>query len=139
MKDRKSYLVDIRCNTEADGQLYVAESNGNPIPFDIKRVFWVCNVVPGARRGEHATRETKLILVPVAGSCDVEVDDGSSKKVYHMDSATKGLYIDEMIYRTMFNFTPDCVMLALCDRPYTPGNETYEDYDEFIKALNEME
>lgn len=134
--DRKHYLIDIRRNVEADGELLVVEHNNNPLPFDIKRVFWVCNVIEGARRGEHATKQTKLVLVPVAGSCDVEVDDGKQKFTYHMDDPTKGLYIDEMLWRTMYNFTPDCVMMAFCDHVYAPGNETYENYDEYLEALN---
>ena len=52
-----------------------------------------------------------------------------------MDDDTKGLYIDEMVWRSMYDFTPDCVMMAICDRPYEPGNETYEDYDEYLNAL----
>lgn len=133
--DRKHYLIDIRRNVEADGELLVVEHNDNPLPFDIKRVFWVCNVIPGARRGEHATKVTKLVLVPVAGSCDVEVDDGEQVTTYHMDDPSKGLYIDEMLWRTMCNFTPDCVMMAFCDHVYQPGNETYENYDEYLEAI----
>ena len=52
-----------------------------------------------------------------------------------MDSPTRGLYLDEMIWRTMKNFTPDCVMLALADRVFDAKNETYNDYNEFIEAL----
>lgn len=133
--ERKHYLIDIRRNVEADGELLVVEHNGNPLPFDIKRVFWVCNVIPGARRGEHATKVTKLVLVPVAGSCDVEVDDGEKVTTYHMDDPSKGLYIDEMLWRTMCNFTSDCVMMAFCDHEYQPGNETYENYDEYLEAI----
>ena len=127
MKDRKYYLVDIRCVEEADGKLIVAES-GNQIPFDIKRMFCVKDVGAGQERGTHATKKTKLILIPLAGACEVEVDTG-------MDSPMKGLYIDEMIWRTMKNFTSDCVMLALADRVFDPQNETYNDYNEFITAV----
>lgn len=135
MKDRKSYLVSIKAVQEHDGRLLVIEHNSNPVPFDIRRIFWVRDVVPGASRGEHATKKTKLILIPVTGSCDVEVDDGTEKKVYHMDDPTQGLYIDEMIWRTMKNFTADCVMMAVCDRIFEPGEETYDDYDEFLDTL----
>ncbi len=134
MKDRKYYLVDIRCVEEKDGKLIVAES-GNQVPFDIKRVFCVKDVAQGEERGTHATKKTKLILVPLAGSCEVEVDTGTHKETFHMDTPTKGLYIDEMIWRTMRNFTPDCIMMALADRVFDPQNETYNDYDEFIAAV----
>ena len=114
MKDRKYYLVDIRCVEEKDGKLIVAES-GNQVPFDIKRVFCVKDVAQGEERGTHATKKTKLILVPLAGACEVEVDTGTRRETFYMDTPTKGLYIDEMIWRTMRNFTPDCIMMAMAD------------------------
>ena len=117
MKDRKYYLVDIRCVEEKDGKLIVAES-GNQVPFDIKRVFCVKDVAQGEERGTHATKKTKLILVPLAGSCEVEVDTGTHKETFYMR-----------------NFTPDCIMMALADRVFDPQNETYNDYDEFIAAV----
>lgn len=135
MKDRKSYLIDIKAVQEFDGRLLVVEENNNPLPFQIKRIFWVRDVIKGARRGEHATKKTKLVLIPVSGSCDVEVDDGCNKKVWHMDNPTKALYIDEMIWRTMTNFSPDCIMMAVCDHVFAPGEETYDDYNEFLEAL----
>lgn len=134
MKDRKYYLVDIRCVEEKDGKLIVAES-GNQVPFDIKRVFCVKDVAQGEERGTHATKKTKLILVPLAGACEVEVDTGTQRETFYMDTPTKGLYIDEMIWRTMRNFTPDCIMMAMADRVFDPQDETYNDYDEFIAAV----
>ena len=44
-----------------------------------------------------------------------------------------------MIWRTMKNFTPDCIMMAMADRPFEVGNETYDDYDEFLRALESEE
>ncbi len=136
MNKRESRLIDIRRNVEADGELLVVEAEQS-VPFPIQRIFWVCNVVKGAERGAHATKKTRLVLIPVSGSCDVEVDDGKEKKTYHMDDPSKGLYIDEMIWRTMKNFSPDCVMLAVCDHHFEPGNETYDVYGEYLKALEE--
>lgn len=142
MKNRQCYWVDIRSNVESDGRLLVAESSTQSVPFDIKRIFWVRDVIPGARRGEHATKKTKLILIAVAGSCDVEVHDGETCTTYHLDDPTKGLYIDEMLWRTMLNFTHDCVVEAICDHPYDPNGETFDDFDEYLEALktyNEIE
>lgn len=123
---------------EEDGSLLVTEVN-NRVPFEIKRIFFVKEVIAGASRGNHATKKTKLILVPIAGSCKVHVDNGKTQEDIVMDDDTKGLYIDEMVWRSMYDFTPDCVMMAICDRPYEPGNETYEDYDEYMNALKKGE
>ncbi len=135
MSKRQSYYVDIRSNQEADGRLLVVENHTAAIPFDIKRIFWVRDVIAGAKRGNHATKRTKLVLIAVTGSCDVVVTDGKEEKTYRLDDPTKGLYIDEMLWRTMQNFTPDCVVEAVCDHEYAPGDETYEDFDEYLEAL----
>ena len=137
MKERKCYYVDIRSNQEDDGRLLVVEGHSSAIPFEIKRIFWVRDVIAGAQRGMHATKRTKLVLIAVTGSCDVVVDDGENETTYRLDDPTKGLYIDEMLWRTMKNFTPDCVVEAVCDHEYAPGDETYEDHDEYLKALKD--
>ena len=126
--------IDIACVVEEDGKLLVTEE-GNNTPFPIKRIFWVKDVAEGASRGDHATKKTKLILVPIAGSCNVVVDNGKEKETFRMDNPSKGLCIDPMLWRSMQNFTKDCVMMAICDRAFEPGNETYDDYDEYLKAL----
>lgn len=127
-------LISTRLVTESDGQLWVTEAD-NQIPFEIKRIFCVMNVAEGKSRGDHATKKTNLILFPICGSCDVVVDDGKNQDTYHMDDPTKGLYIDAMIWRSMQNFTPDCIMMAVCDRPFEPGNETYDNYEDYLAAL----
>ena len=135
MSERKSYYVNIRSNQEDDGRLLVVEGGTEAIPFEIKRIFWVRDVIAGAERGQDATKRTKLVLIAVTGSCDVVVNDGKNETTYRLDDPTKGLYIDEMLWRTMKNFTPNCVVEAVCDHPYAPGDETYEDYEEYLEAL----
>ncbi len=134
MKVKGVEFIDANVVTEPDGQLWVTEA-GNRVPFEIKRIFCVMNVVAGKSRGDHATKETRLILFPISGSCDVVVDDGTNSETFHMDDPKKGLYIDAMIWRSMQNFTPDCIMMAVCDRPFAPGNETYDNYEEYLAAL----
>ncbi|MBQ9211009.1 MAG: FdtA/QdtA family cupin domain-containing protein [Clostridia bacterium] len=128
--------ISIKQNVEADGTLFVMEQ-GREVPFPIQRIFFVSRVAPGASRGDHATKETRLILFPVAGECDVVVDNGTEQETYHMDDPAQGLMIAPMIWRSMRHFTPDCVMMAVCDRPFAPGNETYDDYSAYLQALNE--
>lgn len=128
-------LVEIKQNVEPDGTLFVMETE-REVPFAIRRIFWVARVAPGASRGDHATKETRLILVPVSGACDVVADNGAEQEVFHMDSPSRGLLVEPMVWRSMRNFTPDCVMMAACDRPFAPGNETYDDRDAWLRALH---
>lgn len=135
MKDRKSCYVDIRSNQESDGRLLVVEGNTEAIPFEIKRIFWVRDVIPGAERGQHANRLTRLILIAVTGSCDVTVYDGKEEKTYRLDDPTRGLYVDKMLWRTMKNFSRDCIVEAICDHVYAGKDETYDDMEEYLEAL----
>ena len=123
---------------EEDGTLHVMEA-GHQVPFDIRRIFLVSQVAGGKTRGDHATKKTRLILFPVAGSCKVVVNDGKTEEVFTMDDPSIGLMIEPMVWRSMQEFTPDCVMMAVCDRPYEPGNETYDDFDTYIHALETEE
>ena len=128
--------VRIKQNVEADGTLFVMET-GREVPFPIQRIFFVSRVIAGASRGDHATRETRLILFPVAGSCDVVADNGLESETWHMDDPSLGLMIEPMIWRSMRNFSPDCVMMAVCDRPFAPGRETIDDYETYQRAVRE--
>lgn len=138
MKAKGWHLISTKLVAEEDGQLWVTEGN-NEVPFEIKRIFCVMHVAKGISRGNHANKKTNLILFPICGSCDVVVDDGTRKETFHLDDPTTGLYIDNMIWRCMINFTPDCILMAVCDRPYDPDNETYDDYEEYLRALRREE
>lgn len=126
--------VEGRAVKEADGTLIVMEGNQH-IPFEIKRVFVIRDVQQGVSRGNHATKKTRLILFPVAGTCTVTVDDGTRREKYILDDPAKGLMIEPMIWRSMQDFSEGCVLMSLCDRAYEPGNETYEDYEEYLLAV----
>ena len=129
-------LIKIKKVAESDGVLYVMENN-KEIPFDTKRIFLVANVVSGKTRGDHATKKTRLILFPVSGSCKVVVDDGEIKETFVLDDPATGLLIEPMVWRSMQEFTADCVLMAVCERPFEPGNETYDQYDEFLAKVRE--
>jgi hypothetical protein len=62
---------------------------GNPLPFDIKRVFYVRNVRYGQTRGGHAHKTCEQVIVPIRGSVCV-VADGRS---YIVSDYDQGIYI----------------------------------------------
>ena len=128
--------VRIKRAAEEDGTLFVMERN-REVPFDIQRIFLVTNVKKGKTRGDHATKKTRLILFPVSGSCKVVVDDGETKEAFEMNDPSEGLLIEPMVWRSMQEFTPDCTMMAVCDRPFDPGDETWDDYQIFLEKVRE--
>ena len=134
MENRRHYLYEIKPFCDGDGNLAVIEECAQ-IPFKIKRIFYEYGVDKTSLRGMHANRNSRFCLIAVSGSCSVIVEDGFSKTVYELDKPHKVLYLDKMIWKTMTNFSKDCVLLVLSDYLYDK-NEYIRDFDEYLKALN---
>ena len=112
----------------------VAMESGKNIPFEFKRVYFIYNTKPDKPRGFHAMRNSYQVMVCLAGSVDVLLDDSNEKRLYQLNSKDKGLFIDKMIWHEMHNFSEDCVLMVLSDAYY----EEYDnlgDYDEFLNLV----
>lgn len=116
------------------GNLVVAEGSGFDVPFDIRRVFYMYGSDPDIKRGNHANRYTKFVLINVAGSSKVLVDDGNQKEIISLDKPRMGLYLGPMVWKEMYDFSPDSVLLVLASEHYIES-EYIRDYDQFIKEL----
>jgi dTDP-4-dehydrorhamnose 3,5-epimerase-like enzyme len=117
------------------GNLVVIEGEGMDIPFDIKRVFYIYGSDATVVRGQHANRETEFLLVNVKGSSKVKVDNGTDSEVIVLDRPGMGLYIPPMLWKDMYDFSPDSVLLVLASRHYD-GKEYIRDYQEYLKEIN---
>ncbi|MDD6157367.1 MAG: FdtA/QdtA family cupin domain-containing protein [Lachnospiraceae bacterium] len=115
------------------GQL-VAIEEGKDIPFDIKRVYYMYDTGKGVRRGFHAHKKLEQILICVHGNCKIMLDDGHEQKVVLLDSPYEGLYVPNSIWREMFDFSADAVLLVLASDIYQES-DYIRDYQEFIKYL----
>lgn len=111
---------------------------GRHIPFDIKRVYYLYDVPSGAERGGHAHKELHQLIVPMSGSFDVVLDDGSEKKRVHLNRPYSGLYICPMIWRELDNFSSGSVCMVLASN-YYDEEDYYRDYKEFSQATGENE
>ncbi len=127
----KIEIINFEIKGDERGSLISLEENKN-VPFDIKRVYYIFNTVEGIRRGFHAHKKLKQLLVCVAGSCKVLLDDGKSKEEISLDNPNKGLPIESMIWREMFDFSPDCVLMVLANEIYDES-DYLRDYQQFIE------
>ncbi len=116
------------------GNLVVAEGAGRDVPFDIKRVFYMYGSDPDIKRGNHANRQTKFVLINVSGSSKVLVDDGTKKEIVVLDKPRMGLFLNTMVWKEMYDFSPDSVLLVLASEHYIE-DEYIRDYDEFVKEI----
>ena len=101
------------------------------VPFDLKRVFYICDIPGGESRGAHAHKTLEQFIVCALGSFDVAVDDGRNRDVIHLSRAYKGLYIPPMIWAAEINFSSGGICLVLASMPYDE-DDYIRDYDEFF-------
>ncbi|MBQ7360329.1 MAG: WxcM-like domain-containing protein [Lachnospiraceae bacterium] len=116
------------------GNLVVIEGEGMDIPFDIKRVFYIYGSDSTVVRGQHANKETEFLLVNVSGTSKVRVDDGKESVVIELNKPRMGLYLSSMLWKDMYDFSKDSVLLVLASRHYD-GKEYIRDYDEYLKMI----
>lgn len=117
------------------GTLAFLESQRD-VPFEIKRVYYIFDVKPGARRGFHAHKKLKQVLLCISGSCKILLDDGNEKRTVILDDPTEGLLIEGTIWREMYDFSADTVLLVFASE-YYDENDYIRNYDDFIKYLRE--
>lgn len=119
------------------GQLVALEEMKN-IPFDIKRVYYMYDTAEGVRRGLHAHKSLEQILICIHGSCKVLLDNGIEKEVVPLEKPYEGLYIANNMWREVFDFSSDAVLMVLASE-YYDENDYIRDYNEFLKTLKKDE
>lgn len=103
------------------------------IPFSIARTYWIYDVPGGQKRGGHAYRELEEFIVAISGSFDVVVDDGKQQKVFSLNRSYYGLYVPNLMWRTLENFSTNSLGMILASRQYE--QEDYlRDYQVYLKA-----
>lgn len=115
------------------GKLVVIEG-GQAIPFEIKRVFYIYESDDTVIRGQHANRQSQFVLVNVAGKSKVRITDGKEELIVELDKPMMGIYIPQMIWKDMYDFSSDSVLLVLASTHYD-GKEYIRDYDEYLKEV----
>ena len=115
------------------GKLVVIEG-GQAIPFDIQRVFYIYGSDPTVVRGEHANRESEFVLINVAGTSKVRITDGKEEFIVELNKPMMGVYIPKMIWKDMYDFSADSVLLVLASTHYD-GKEYIRNYEEYLKII----
>lgn len=131
-------LIEFPQMGDARGNLVVIEGK-KEIPFDIKRIFYIYGADPSAVRGQHANRNSEFVLININGSSKVRVKDGKgNEEVFILDRPYIGLYIPKMLWKDMYNFSHDAILLVLASEYYDAG-EYIRNYEDFEKEVNGYE
>ena len=116
------------------GKLVVIEGRDS-IPFEIKRVFYIYDSDDTVIRGQHANRRSEFVLINVSGKSKVRITDGKEEIVVGLDRPMMGVYIPPMIWKDMYDFSEDSILLVSASTHYD-GTEYIRDYEEYIKEVS---
>jgi dTDP-4-dehydrorhamnose 3,5-epimerase-like enzyme len=119
---------------EDSGVLSVIEHPAT-LPFVVERVFWLTDVALNATRGGHAHEDLQQVLFCAKGSCNIELIDQAGKaECIGLSQQSEGLYLEGNVWRTMTEFSADCCLMVLCDRPYK-DDKVIRSFDEFMAQV----
>ena len=126
-------IVNLPKIAEPRGNLTFIEA-GRHVPFEIRRVYYLYDVPGGSERGGHAHKGLRQLIVAMSGSFDVILDDGRQKQRFHLNRSYYGLYVCQMVWRELDNFSSGSVCLVLASNSYDES-DYYRDYQDFLHAL----
>lgn len=130
----KCPIIELKDFGDERGKLVVVEG-GVSIPFDIARVFYIYGSDKTVVRGQHANKESEFVLINVAGKSKVKITDATEELVVELNRPMMGVYIPKMIWKDMYDFSADSVLLVLASTHYD-GKEYIRDYEEYTRIMN---
>ena len=135
MSRKQIKLVDLPKILDPRGNLSFFENN-NQIPFEIKRTYWIYDVPGGELRGSHAFKESNEFVVALSGSFDVVLNDGKKEVTYNLNRSYFGLFVPNMIWRRLENFSTNSLALVVSSAQYDES-DYIRNFDEYKKMKNE--
>lgn len=130
----KVQMLEFPQRGDERGHLVIAEGMKD-VPFEIKRVFYIYGSDKDVVRGQHANRKTEFVLINVSGTSKVKVKDGEGNEaIFCLNRPHTGIYLPTMVWKDMYDFSPDSVLLVLASEHYD-ANEYIRDYNEFCKEI----
>ena len=133
----KVKMLDFKQYGDERGHLVIVEGEKD-VPFEIKRAFYIYGSEKGVIRGQHANRKTEFVLINVAGTSKVKVKDGEGNEaIFCLNRPHTGIYLPTMVWKDMYDFSGDSVLLVLANTHYDP-EEYIRNYDDFVSEIHNM-
>ena len=132
---KKPSIIKLPKIEDSRGNLSFIEG-ANHIPFKIERTYLIYDVPGGQVRGGHAYKKLEEFIVALSGSFDVVLDDGKEKKVYSLNRSYYGLYVPQMVWRSMENFSTNALCMTLASTPYDK-DDYLRDYESFKNLIDD--
>ena len=125
-----------RHHSDRKGDICVVE-NGETLPFDVHRVYYLYDVPGGVERGGHAHKALYQLIVAASGSFTVTLDDGENKRSFTLNRPYQGLLVVPGIWRDLSDFSSGSVCMVLASAKYDEADyiRSYEEFSEYKKRI----
>ena len=133
MSIKECRLITLPKIYENRGNLTFVEA-GNHIPFQIKRVYYIYDLLDGAERGGHAHKNLHQFLIPISGSFEIQLNDGFQKRKVFLNRAQIGLYFPPLTWIRFNNFSTGTICVSLASEFYDE-TDYIRDYDTFLAMV----
>ena len=127
----RAHIIKLPKILDPRGNLSVLEEE-NEIPFAIQRTYWIYDVPGGEIRGANAFKQQQVFVVALSGSLEVVVFDGVKENKFLLNRADFGLYIPNMLWYHMENFSTNTVTLVVSSSVFNEGDYV-RNIDEFMQ------
>ena len=129
-------VIELPVNHREKGNLTVI-GNGENIPFDVHRIYYLYDVPAGESRGGHAHKELEQLIVAASGSFNVVLSDGKVRRIVTLNRPFNGLFVVPGIWRELDDFSSGSVCLVLASSEYDENDyiREYQDYLAWKKHL----
>ena len=134
-KEQQAHIIELPKVNDPRGNLTFIESGGH-IPFEVQRNYWIYDVPSGMWRDGHAFKVQHEFIVALSGSFDVVVNDGNGEQTFHLARPQMGLYVPNMTWRYLNNFSTNSVALVLSSTLFD-DDDYITDYQQFLEELKQ--
>ena len=125
-------VIDVSKIHNEAGNITVVE-NGENIPFEVKRIYYLYDVPSGETRGGHAHYKLEQYIVAASGSFDVILDDGINKRRISLNRPNLALHIVPGLWREIDNFSSGAICMVLASQSFRE-----QDYIRNYKKFKEL-
>lgn len=135
---KQPYSLQFPQHGDERGHLVVLEGSKD-VPFEIKRIFYIYGSDQSVVRGQHANRKSEFVLINVCGSCKVKTNNGmGDEQIFVLDQPHTGVYIPQMVWKDMYDFSPDSILLCLSSEHYD-NSEYIRDFTAYRQEVSNHE